>query len=61
MLRSSPQLKQFVVGWPRRVDEQLAAQGEGAECILEAQAFKLENRANRQEDVVALRPQSSRG
>ena len=61
MLRSRPKLKQFVVGRSRRVDEQLAAEGERTEFVLEAEAFELEGGANRQEDMVALGSQRASG
>jgi len=61
MLRGSPQLKKFVVGRSRGVDEQLAAEGERAEFVFEAEAFQLEGSANRQGDVIALGPQRPRG
>jgi hypothetical protein len=61
MLRSSLQLKKLVVGRAGSVDEQLAAEGEGAEFVLETEAFELEGGANRQEDMVALGSQCSGG
>jgi len=61
MLRSSPQLKKLVVGGSGSVDEQLAAEGEGTEFVLEAEAFELEGGANRQEDMVALGSQRPGG
>ena len=61
MLRSIPQLKQLLVCRSGSVDEQLAAEGEGAEFVFEAEALELEGGANRQEDVIALGSQRSRG
>ena len=60
MLRSSPQLKELFVCCSGSVDEQLAAEGERAEFVFEAEAFELEGGANRQKDMVALGSQRSR-
>ncbi len=61
MLRSSPHLKQLVVGRSGSVDEQFAAEGGGAEFVLEAEAFEFKGGANRQENMIALGSQCSRG
>jgi len=61
MLCSSPQLKEFVVYRSGSVDEQPAAESEGAEIVLEAETFGLESGTNRQKDIVALGSKRSGG
>jgi hypothetical protein len=61
MLRGSPHLKKLGVSRSGSIDEQLAAEGKGVEFVLEAEAFELEGGANRQEYMVDLGSQRSRG
>jgi hypothetical protein len=61
MLSSSSEQKKFIIDRSRRFDEQLAAESERTDLVLEAEAFELESGADRQENMVALGSQRSRG